>query len=716
VTHPFITRFVTNSRSGAPTPWIVAAHGGEILEATEIGGSLTNFRAQGGSGGRYQFELLDDGGGPFELSLNGLLTLTGPLDYALASSYTIRLRADDQNGSVVEQEIQLQVINQPNGPLTLDNAEFIEGAAEGTLIGTLGGFDPEFPNERVNEIWPDFGYVAIGEDGRSLRVGAVPYAAADGPITLSIWTDEHRYLEVEITVKALVVDPIYRLATRQYGAGYNAENVALVGDGSAKTYSASFVNESGRQMDTIALAFQGWGLVAAGTSDVGNNNVMSSSIVYNGVTQNFQNVEVRSGNDDQTADLALTTPIPAGATFTLNISSIVANGAKYLPRLGFAGVLTKAKPDELRSAFYGVGDSIATNNGAALMNASVGKAPVYHASIIGTTAQTYGANNAANFARQASLAARLGVEAFVSNFSTNDMLANRTPEQILGDLGAMKTLASSKGIKWIQATMLPRVIKKAAVAVTSLTSSGNLMTAKVADANIFTIGQAYTIAGATPAGYNGTTICAGVDAVAGEATFVCAAGLASPATGSITIVARNPTNTVYWQQPINNNYNPGEASARGQFNKAIRNGAFDGYIDWADAVEPYRDSGRFAVAGEKAALPMPTLNTVLNAGVRTTTRFTSDYASGSNTMANGLVQFVTGADAGLVRGASNNSGGDTTLLTALTAAPAVGDKVWQWPGVCYAGDDGTHLRVPTGGKGGQIMIDEPTSVFLDTFL
>lgn len=514
--------------------------------------------------------------------------------------------------------------------------------------------------------------------------------------------------------------PIYRLATRQYGIGYNAETVVLTGDGTAKTYSVTLVNESGRALDTLAITFQGWGLTTTGTPAAGNDFTNSGNIEYpvGGTQTPMPDVVVPGivGGPVKSVDITMPTSIPAGASFKLNFTSTIANGAKYISRLGFAGVVTKAKASELRKeAVMGCGDSLATNNGAALMNASAGKCPVYHASIVGTTVQTYAANGGANFVRQIALAKMLGITRIICNWSTNDLTAGRTPTQILADLQVLRAMANAEGIKFTQITMLPRVSKKAAIAVGPVTSAGNVMTMTVPDASIFVVNQAYTIAGATQTEYNGSFICRSIDTGTNKITFPFVGSATPTATGSITITSRAFTSSVYWQQP-NPGYEPGPNSSRGQFNAAIRAGAFDGYIDWADAVEPYRDSGRFAVAGEKAALPLPVVATVLNASPRTTSRFITDYAVGSNTMANGVAQFISGTNIGVLKGGSNNTNGDFTAATAWTNIPAVNDQLVMWPGNSYAGDDGTHLRVATGGLGGQVMIDQPTGAAIDSWL
>ncbi|TDW20411.1 hypothetical protein EV128_12541 [Rhizobium azibense] len=707
--HPLLSRF---ARGGRPVPTIRLSNT-SVPEAATIGSLIAALSVSKGSGS-YIFTKTADPDNKFEI-VGANLNLAAALDFETKTQHSVTIQASNGVDAPLTKTFTIGIGNVLEGTLSPSVAEFTVGAAPGTLIAAITGFDIG-ANEAIASVVPNDGRLAIASNNQ-LVVGLS--AASAGSINATITTTAGRTLSINVTVKPLVLDPIYRLATRQTGPGYNAEAVVLTSDGAAKTYSATLVNESGRAIDIASVALQGWGLTATGTQAAGNDFTVTGNFEYPiGGTQTAINAVVApgaAGDSIKSDDAVLPTSIPPGASFKVNLSMTVASGAKYITRLGFAGVLTRARPDELKPAIYGVGDSIATNNGAALMNASAGRVPVYHASIVGTTAQTYGASGAANFVRQVALAKLLGITHFLANWSTNDIAAGRTVAQILGDLQAMRSLANAEGIKWIQATMLPRVSKKAAVSVQSLTSSGNIMTAQVADASKFVVDQAYTMAGATPSGYNGSLVCIAVDLAANTVSFPCVAGLASPATGTITLAARGTTNTVEWQT-ASASYAPGPDSPRGQFNATVRGGAFDGYVDWADAIEPYRDAGRFAVAGEKSQLPLPVRVSVVNGAVRTTTRFFTDYAVGSNTMANGLAQFLTGALAGVLKGGSNNTNGDFTVVSAFASAPAIGDLLVMWPGVCYISDDGTHPRVSTGGMGGQVLLDLATGAWIDALL
>lgn len=516
---------------------------------------------------------------------------------------------------------------------------------------------------------------------------------------------------------------VNRLANRLYGPGYNAETGLLTGDGTAKTYSATFVNESGTDIVTASIVLQGWYVTTTGTANTTNTYDVTGNIEYpiGGTTTNIASggnatVTVPDGSHIKTDDVELATTIPAGASFKVNLSSTVPNGQKYIVRLGFAGVLIKAKKSLLRKiALFAVGDSIMTNNSGAVANASLGKCPSYQVSITGTTAQTYGSSSAANFTKQAALAATLGITHVVSNFGTNDFGASTPLATLQGYLTNMRDLVRTNNMKFVQTTMLPRTKSSiTAISVTTLTSSGTTMTAAVTDASQFMVGMAYTFSGATQTEYNGTKICTSVDTGANTVSFLFVGSGITPATGTITLIPWKVTMSPGHMTSYNSFYDAGSGSSRGQFNTWVRSGVFDSYMEWADAMEPSRDSGRWKVGGEDALLP--TNQTITVSSVISTTRWNSDYNRGTNTIQNGVVQAITGANAGLLRSGSSNTNGDITVTAAWTNTQQIGDTYTALPGVSYMSDDGTHPRVASGGKGAQAILDAATVTWINAAL
>ncbi len=506
---------------------------------------------------------------------------------------------------------------------------------------------------------------------------------------------------------------VTRLAHRVYGPGYNTGAAPLTGDGTEKTFATTFANESGAPITVCSVAFQGWTLRSTGTTDASASYVVTGNIEYPVSTVvGSYTATVTPGQATVSADVTLSASIPAGASFRVTGASTPANGATYITSLGFAGLRTHALSSTLRKvALAWFGDSISTNNNGAAYNAALGRCPVYLASISGTTAATYAANNGLNFQKQIALCLLLGITDIATNFGTNDFGASATLVELIGYITTFRNMARAIGCKYSHATMPPRTSQKAAVSVSNLVSSGFSATATVPDATLFDVGQPIVIAGATQTEYNGSVIVTAVNTGANTITYLFPGSATTPATGTITARSWKPTSSAKWMDPINSKYAAGASSDRGQFNAWVRSGVLDGYIEWADALEPSRDSGRFAVAGEKTSLPVVQLITV--SSVINTSRFNSNYAGGSSTIVNGFVQPATGANQGVQRNGNGNTNGDITVSTAFPNTQVVGDQYYAVPGVSYISDDGLHPRVSAGGKGGQVLLDNETAAWID---
>ncbi|GCA50643.1 hypothetical protein KGO5_03090 [Sinorhizobium sp. KGO-5] len=500
---------------------------------------------------------------------------------------------------------------------------------------------------------------------------------------------------------------VKRLAHRLYGPGHNSGSAPSTGDGTAKTYAATFVNESGAAITELSLVFQGWTLRTTGTTDASASYTVTGTIEYpvGTVVADIGSVVVTAGGNVEGDTLIPLAEIPVGGSFRVNFSSTVASGQTYIANLGFAGLRTHKLSSLLKKeALYAVGDSIMTNNNGAVYNAVNGKCPAYQASITGTTAATYGGSSAANFVKQVDLAKKLGITRFVSNFGTNDFGASTSKDTLLGYLTAMRSRANAENIKFTQATMLPRTSDAAAVAVTA-TSSGNTITATVPDASKYVVGMAYRLTGATQTEYNGSFVCTAVDTGANTVQLLFAGSATPTATGSPVLDAWKATNTIQWQAPWSSHYDPGPDSQRGQFNAAVRSGAyFDDYVEWADPFEPSRDAGRWVIGGENPLIPAPQEITI--SSVITTSRFNSNYNRGSSTIPNGFVQFRTGANVGVSRTGNGNTNGDITMSSAAPNTMVVGDTLIAIPGTSYCSDDGTHPRVAGGSFGGQAVLNK----------
>ena len=507
-----------------------------------------------------------------------------------------------------------------------------------------------------------------------------------------------------------------RLAIRILGAGHNSGAAPLTGDGTEKTHAANYVNESGASISVASIVSQGWTLRTTGTTDCSAAYTVNGIVEYPVGTQvGSISYTVTPGVASASADFTLSSPIPAGGTFRVSLASTITNGATYITQLGFAGLRTKEKASLLKKeAIYGVGDSIATNNGSVFYAMAAGKCPCYQASITGTTAQTYGASSAANFTKQVALAVLLGITRFASNFGTNDFGAMTTGATLKTYLLAMKSLANASGILFTQGTMLPRTLKLANITASSVTSSGNTMTVEVPDGTKFAVGKTYLTAGATQTEYNQVMVCKTI--VDNTLTFIFPGSATTPATGTITLTSQKFNNTIEFQIPFSSKYAFGAGSDRGLHNADIRSGTYDGYIEMADPFEPSRDSGRWVVGSESPYTAEVQSCAIVTGTPLTNTRFQTNYTVGTSTVANGGAQFTSGVNIGQYRSANGNTAGDYTSATAFGSIPTVGDTIDIVPGVCTTSDDGTHPRVKSGAKGGQAILDNAVSLWIDGLL
>lgn len=516
-------------------------------------------------------------------------------------------------------------------------------------------------------------------------------------------------------------DPVIKmLAHRVYGPGYNSGAAPLVGDGSAKTFAnLTLANESGAAISKCSIVSQGWTLRTTGFTDTGNNFNTTWTVEYPvGTTVGTIAFDTVSGFNSESAELTLSTPIPVGATFGVRGSSTVPNGQNYISNLGFAGLRNHAKKSLLKKlAIAAFGDSIQTNNSGSFYVSAAGKCPVYLNSITGTTAATYAASAGAQFVRQADLVEKLGITDVVCNFGTNDYGASTSVATLQGYITTLRDMVRAKGAKYNHQTMLPRgkTATTTPVTASSVTSTGNTINMVVPDASKFVVGIPFTIAGATQSEYNGTKMCTAVNTGTNTVSFLFVGSGTTPATGTITVIPwkMGMAGTGFWEA-YSAKFNAGAGSDRGLFNAWVRGGNVDGYIDWADACEPSRDSGRFKVAGEGSL--MPTTQTITVSSVTSTSRFNSDYDRGTGTIANGLVQAKTGGNIGVLKTGSNNTNGDITLTAAWSVTQQVGDQYIAMPGTAVFSDDWTHPRVSQGGKGGQAHLDDASLTWINAKL
>jgi hypothetical protein len=146
-------------------------------------------------------------------------------------------------------------------------------------------------------------------------------------------------------------------------------------------------------------------------------------------------------------------------------------------------------------------------------------------------------------------------------------------------------------------------------------------------------------------------------------------------------------------------------------NAWIRSGVFDGFIEWADACEPSRDSGRWAISGEKSEL-FTFANGTVGSLISATRFFGSGTGLVGNEGAQGVIIWTSGPNTGSGGAINGTNGGDITLSATPTNAIAVGHTFRIGTRTAFASDDGQHPRQAVDGKGGQMLIRNPTAAYL----
>jgi hypothetical protein len=515
-------------------------------------------------------------------------------------------------------------------------------------------------------------------------------------------------------------------AVRLFGPGHGTGVGTAAGTGAAVAQALAFINESKAPITVVSLMTSGRFLTSTGWAAIGNNVPYTANIEYPSgtvvatITQAGGGTPtVISGQEVETDRVATSVPIPVGASFVVRaIIGALPSTQKYpttsggsVNILGLIGVMSTTAPETpiAKVNLLGIGDSIATNNGAVFYTAAAGRCPCLQMSIGGTAASSYATSSV--FAWHTSIMQMIGCTTLVGDFSTNDIGNGRSLSQIQTDLMFFKTSAAAVGVKTYWTTLTPRTGDITVTAGAGALDGNSQPVLTVPDASRFVVNHLYVVAGSSTVGINGTRAVSAVDTTANTVTFVSSTAVAAPA-GTITITAPGATGEAGFMVPVDPKFAAGPSSMRGQYNAWIRAGAFDGYIDWADSCEPFRDAGRWAIGGESPYLTAQRLVVVVGQPINSA-RF--NFAAPSipnNSFAGGQLQWITGGN----RGSGGSGNGSGTSDITLQSAPAVGvaanDTAVAIFNTSRASDDGLHPRVSVSGAGGQQLIQAPTNVWL----
>lgn len=506
------------------------------------------------------------------------------------------------------------------------------------------------------------------------------------------------------------------LATRTFGAGHGQTTSTATSTGTASTTSMTQVNESGAPLTTASFGYIGWALQANGIGVPGNDQPITSAVIeYPSGT--VVGVMTKGGassftvpNDTDlmlTDGVVLTTPIPAGASFVIRTTVTVPNGQKRLHQGGFVGVMTTAMSDTLMPVrLFAIGDSIMTQDarGAVLLAAS-GRCPVLQISIGGTRASSYvGAANE----RMAKLAKDVGCTHSISNFGTNDFGAGQSEAQMASSLSALRAAYEGQGLQHWQATILPQSIMPTVTALSAVVDSAAepslTITVSEADATRFEEAMALNVSGdtGTPT-LNGNYWFTRVGPTSWTAP-VPADRVDRVGTGDIAIKPPFNFSSTKWQEPRDYDWHSRPSlstSPRANINARIRAGEFGGAVEWADAVESGRNTGKWRTREDQPDtyhLDNVTLQVI--GGIANANRFSFAPNQSNNRAQGGGVFILTGAQRGQYRSSSGSASNNVSLSSNLPAVPAVGDQFVMVSGSASPTSDGVHPSLSGGGTGG----------------
>lgn len=721
---------IASNGSGAGTE-AFSAYTALIAAALTIGGSPSTTGTVGSpysftptvSGGRTPYAYsLASGTLPTGLSLN---TSTGNISGSPSTAQTqsgIVLRVTDSDGlqaNLASFSITISTAGAAptNTALPVITGLLTQGStltvSNGTWSGSPTSYAYKWKNSGVDiPLATSSTYVIQASDAGDLITCDVTATNASGSTTASA---------VGVTPTTSIVN---RMAVRLLGAGHNTGSGTSTSTGTADARHIALVNESGKAITIADLVFSGWFLTTTGTSPTGNTYpIQSMNIEYPAGTFNTvlaggsATVTVPNGSDVVTDQVTLSTPIPAGATFWVNLSATVTSGQKYINQnLGLTGVRTRTANDSAlrKEVVYGVGDSIMTNNGALVYSAASGKCPCFHASISGTTAVAY---NGSGFARQVALAVILGVTRFISNYGGNDF-NSVDYATTMTRLQNLRSQANAAGILFTQCPLLPQSNRTSVTAVTlTCAAKTATLTLSPSDAAKLVAGGAYLVSGATQTEYNVRFVPDTINTTTGVVTFTFPGSGTTTATGTITIAAHEWSSAAL-QVPKGGVWAAGATSDRGKINADIRGGAFDGFVEIADPCEPFRDSGLWITWELNPTNLPPSQKITVGTTIVSNKRFLSNYSRPANTGTFGMFTWTSGANTGYITQATSvgQPNGDIDLGTSQPATIVAGDQAWIYGISLSACSDGIHPRDYIGTVGGQLLILNPMKAFLDTIL
>ena len=279
------TGAVTDSRTVSQTvDFIVAAPKGSITDETLSGGSVVENAANGAvvgtvhgvdslPGAVLNYSLLDDAGGRFAINAStGDITVANGslLDFETATSHGVRVQVRDQTGASFAKTFNLSVSNVNEAPIdeTLQGGSVIGNPANGTLVGTVHGIDPDAGSVLTYSLTDNpNGAFAINAATGDITVAdgtKIVFGDPTSPAVKVRATDQGG-LFVEKIFNIAVTDPGKQFAAVNELKAANEDNALVV---SAASLIADSTNPSGTALSVTSI-----GNASHGTVSMVNGNI-----------------------------------------------------------------------------------------------------------------------------------------------------------------------------------------------------------------------------------------------------------------------------------------------------------------------------------------------------------------------------------------------------------------------------------------------------------
>jgi len=335
------TGAVTNSRTVSQTiDFLVAPLKGVITDETLSGGSVAENSANGTVVGTVHgvdslagsavltYALLDDAGGRFAIDANtGVITVANGtlLDFETATSHGIQVQVTDQSGASFTKAFSLSVTNVNEAPTneTLTGGSVVANSANGTVVGTVHGVDPDAGSILT--------YALVDNAGGAFAInsGTGVITVADGT-KLDFATGASRVIDVRVTDQGgLSFDKAFNIAvidpTKQFVAANehkvtNEDNSLVI---SAASLIADSTNPSGAALSVTSVANATHGTVSL----VNGNVTFVPAANFSGIARYDYTLSDTSGHSSTatvTVDVAPVADAPNLSVSTPGASGVVA--------------------------------------------------------------------------------------------------------------------------------------------------------------------------------------------------------------------------------------------------------------------------------------------------------------------------------------------------------------------------------------------------------